>query len=99
MSVSLGKVRKYSLVPYLDRCPEYHGTYKVYSSEVSLQNYVSFVGLMYSRQLRARDSLTKEKKREIEDAENENLSKVAILSRPSSILSSIVLRGNSRECA
>lgn len=24
-----GKVRKYSLMPYLDRCPEYHGTYKV----------------------------------------------------------------------
>lgn len=32
MSVSLGRVRKYSLVPYLDRCPEYHGTYKVSSS-------------------------------------------------------------------
>lgn len=30
MSASLGRVRKYSLVPYLDRCPEYHGTYKVF---------------------------------------------------------------------
>ena len=31
MSVPLvGKVRKYSLMPHLDRCPEYHGTYKVF---------------------------------------------------------------------
>ncbi|XP_066603715.1 5'-AMP-activated protein kinase subunit gamma-2 isoform X3 [Prorops nasuta] len=33
MSVSLGRFRKYSLVPYLDRCPEYHGTYKELGSQ------------------------------------------------------------------
>ncbi|EGI58982.1 hypothetical protein G5I_12837 [Acromyrmex echinatior] len=34
MSVTLvGKVRKYSLMPHLDRCPEYHGTYKELGSQ------------------------------------------------------------------
>lgn len=36
MTVSLGRIRKYSLVPYLDRCPEeFHGTngyYKVFQT-------------------------------------------------------------------
>lgn len=35
MTVSLGRIRKYSLVPYLDRCPEFHGTdgyYKVFET-------------------------------------------------------------------
>ena len=32
-TVSLGRIRKYSLVPYLDRCPEYHGTYKELGSQ------------------------------------------------------------------
>lgn len=35
MTVSLGRIRKYSLVPYLDRCPEFRGTdghYKVFET-------------------------------------------------------------------
>ena len=42
VSLSVGRIRKYSLVPYLDRCPEFHGTYKVIGLYRNNQHILNF---------------------------------------------------------